>query len=93
MSYDFPVSIERDILRYAQAEQISPTEAAVRLVQTGLKATRRKTAVTPLTDEELAQIGEMFPALDALADVSEEQWSRIDKSVRRMKRARLSTHA
>jgi hypothetical protein len=38
MSVDIPSSIERDIQRFAQEEQISQEEAVLRLIQTGLIA-------------------------------------------------------
>jgi hypothetical protein len=44
-------------------------------------------------EAEVQQIDKMFPALDALDDVTEEQWNRIEKRVGRMKRAGLSTRA
>lgn len=44
MSYDFPAHITRDIENYAQAEHITPTEAAVKLMQDALKAKKRKAA-------------------------------------------------
>jgi len=93
VSYTFPASIEHEIEQYALAEHISQTEAAVRLLQTGLNAMSRKDAVTPLSDEELTELCRRFPALNALSDVTEEQWDRIEDSVRRMKQAELSTSA
>jgi hypothetical protein len=41
----------------------------------------------------MKQIDAMFLALDALDNVTDEQWNRIDKSVRRMKRTGLSASA
>ena len=50
-------------------------------------------SIAPLTEAEMQYLDQMFPALDALDDVTDEQWGRIDKNVRRMKQARLSTRA
>jgi len=94
MSFDFPVTIQQDIQLYAQAEHISVDEALLKLVQTGLKATKRRgKAVVPLTDAELAAFDQAFPALDKLADVTDEQWDRVLKGARRMSREGLSTRA
>ncbi len=38
MSLDIPSNIERDIQRFAQQEHITPDEAVVRLIETGLSA-------------------------------------------------------
>jgi len=40
MSYDIPAAIEPDIREYAESEHITADEAIVRLIQTGLSATR-----------------------------------------------------
>lgn len=37
MSFDLPTELERDLERYAQAEHITPAEAVVKFVQSGLK--------------------------------------------------------
>ena len=92
MSFDFPVGIQQDIQRYAQAEHISTEEALLKLVQTGLKATKRKDkAAVPLTDEELVAFDNAFPALDKLANVTDEEWDLVLRSARRMSREGLST--
>ena len=94
MSFDFPATVQEDIQRYAQAQHISAEEAALRIVQLGLKAIRRKTKTVPyLTDEELATFDKAFPALDKLSDVTDEQWDRVLKRVRRMSRDGLSARA
>jgi hypothetical protein len=56
MSFDLPANIERDLERYAQAEQITPAEAVVKFVQSGLKAKRRKAGRSELTEAELDQL-------------------------------------
>jgi hypothetical protein len=94
MSFDFPVTVLQDIQLYAQAEQISAEEALLRLVQKGLKATKRRgKAVASLTDAELAAFDQAFPALDKLDDVTDEQWDRVLKGARRMSHEELSKYA
>jgi hypothetical protein len=56
MSFDLPVNIARDLEEYAQAEHISPTEAAIKFIQSGLKAKKRKTAQNGLTATQLEQL-------------------------------------
>lgn len=91
MGFEFPANIQRDIQEYALKERISSDEALVKLVLTGLKANKRKTTVSPLTDEELNVIDHQFPGLGLLDDVTEAQWEGINKTIHRMKHARLSS--
>jgi hypothetical protein len=44
MSFDIPASMERDIQQYAQAENLSPEAAVLKLIQDALKSKRRKSA-------------------------------------------------
>lgn len=94
MSFDLPLNVARDLEEYARAECISPADAAVKLIQSGLRAKRRKAEVAaPLTDAEMSYLDQMFPALDALDDVTEDQWKRIDEYIGRVKQAGLSARA
>jgi len=43
MTFDIPVTIEPEILQYAQSEHITENEAIVRLIQAGLTITHRET--------------------------------------------------
>ncbi len=83
MSFDFPLAIQQDIQEYALTEHITADEAALKLVQVGLKALRGK-EVAPLTDRELKQFKELYPGLGQLGDVTDEQWDRIVKGARKM---------
>jgi hypothetical protein len=42
MSFDLPAIVEREFQQFAQAERISQTEAAVKLIQRALKANLRR---------------------------------------------------
>jgi hypothetical protein len=86
MSFEFPASVERDIERYAQAEAISPAEAAVRLVKDALKATRRKTKDVVVTDDQIARLKALDGSFGLLEDASEEQIERMSATIQRMKR-------
>jgi hypothetical protein len=56
MSFDLPAGIERDLELYAQAEHITPAEAAVKFIQSGLKAKRRKPIRNELTEAQKEQL-------------------------------------
>jgi hypothetical protein len=70
MSFDLPASVERDIERYAQAEQLSLNEAAVKLIQTGLKSSKRKSKheITEADLETLRRNVPIFAFLEKLPD-------------------------
>ncbi|MGO8671142.1 MAG: hypothetical protein ACLQVD_07255 [Capsulimonadaceae bacterium] len=44
MSFDIPMTIEPEIIRYAKSEQITPQEAVIRLIQAGLSTTSTEDA-------------------------------------------------
>ena len=56
MSFDLPVNVVRDLEEYAQAERISPADAAVKFIQTGLKASKRKATRKDLTEADWEQL-------------------------------------
>jgi hypothetical protein len=94
MSFEFPANLERDIQRFAQAEHISPTDAAVRLIQDGLKAKKRRTVNEVLvTDEQIRQLKALDPLFGLLEDVPKEQIDRMAASIQRMKRERFPSRA
>jgi hypothetical protein len=94
MSFEFPANLERDIERFALSEHISPTDAAVRLIQDGLKAKKRKTVNEDLvTDEQIRQLRALDPMFGLLEDVPEEQIDRMEASIQRMKRERFPARA
>jgi hypothetical protein len=70
MSFDLPANVERELQAYAQAEHISPAEAAVKLIRNGLKSTKRKAAieVTQTEIETLRQNVPIFAFLEQLPD-------------------------
>ena len=56
MSFDLPASIERELEQYAQAEHITTVEAAVKFIQSGLKAKRRNAVRNELTEAQTEQL-------------------------------------
>jgi len=52
MSFDLPVSVERELEQYALAEHLSPAEAAVKLIQSGIESSKGKAPVRELTEKE-----------------------------------------
>ena len=94
MRFEFFSRIDRDIQRFARTEHASPTNAAVRLIQDGLKAKRPKSPKEDLvTDEQIRQLKAIDPLFGLLEDVPEEQIDRMEASIQRMKRERLPTRA
>ena len=51
MSFDLPISVERELEQYALAEHLSPAEAAVKLIQSGIESSKGKVG-RELTEEE-----------------------------------------
>ncbi|CAN5492978.1 hypothetical protein BH11ARM2_BH11ARM2_22240 [soil metagenome] len=93
MSLELPVSVERDIERYAQAESITPTEAAIKLIRSSLKEARRKTQEPLVTDEQIRQLKALDSSYGLLEDVPEEKIDRMAATIRRMKREGFSARA
>jgi hypothetical protein len=54
MSFDLNLSadVERELERYAQAEHVTPAQAAEKFIQSGLKASKRKTAPKGLSEAD-----------------------------------------
>jgi hypothetical protein len=93
MSFEFPANLERDIERFARAEHISPTDAAARLIQDGLKAKKQKSPKEDLvTDEQIRQLKALDLLFGLLEDVPEGQIDRMEASIQRMNRARFPAH-
>ncbi|AIE86281.1 hypothetical protein [Fimbriimonas ginsengisoli] len=84
MSFDLPASIERELEKYAQSEHISPSEAAVKFIQSGLKSSRRKTTheVTEADLETLRQNVPIFAFLENLPDNVIDGMEAASKQVR-----------
>jgi hypothetical protein len=87
MSFDLPASVERELQLYAQAEHISPAEAAVKLIQDSLRAKRRKAGKENLVaDEQIRQLKALNSTFGLLEDVPEEKIDRMAATIKRMKR-------
>jgi uncharacterized protein (DUF433 family) len=91
MSLDLPASVELELQQYAESEHISPLDAAVHLIQKGLKSSKRKArAVAPLTDDEIRQLDSLGKTFGLLADHSDEVIDRMAATINRMKQERFS---
>ena len=80
MSLELPSSIERDIQRFAQEEQISHDEAVVRLIQTGLLS--KSPAPKTVFEQGLGLFGspEDSALLDEVVSLAYEERRRPAKS-------------
>jgi hypothetical protein len=83
MSFDLPVNVARDLEEYAQSERISPTEAAVKLIRSGLKGKRRKAARNELTEAQKEQLRNSPTAafFGGLSDHTLEQMEKASKQI------------
>jgi len=94
MSFDLPTSVESELRRYALAENLSPSEAAVKLIRDALKTKKPKVAKENLvTDEQIRELKALDGSFGILEDVSEEQIDRIAASIRRSKREGFAKRA
>ena len=85
MSFEFPANVERVIERYAQSEQISPSEAAVKLVQEALKAKKPKVVKREITEADLETLRQnvpIFAFLESLPDSVIEGMEAASKQTR-----------
>ena len=58
MSFDLPPSIEKQVQEFAQAQQISDTEALIRLIQDGLSV-----LTVPVPNPDRSSYASMFGAV------------------------------
>ncbi len=85
MSFEFPANVERVIERYAQSEHISPSEAAVKLVQEALKAKKPKVVKREITEADLGALRQnvpIFAFLEKLPDNVIEGMEAASKHIR-----------
>jgi hypothetical protein len=93
MSFDLPPSVESDLQAYAQAEHISPAEAVVKFVQSGLKARRRKSAKGELTAEEWLKVKEADPGFAFFAKLPDSVIDRIAEASKQTRGERFTPRA
>lgn len=85
MSFDLPAGLERDLERYAQAENITPTEAVVKFVKSGLKSSKRKTSGYEVTEADLETLRRnvpIFAFLEKLPDHAIDSIEAANKQAR-----------
>lgn len=85
MSFDLPISVERDVERYALSQHITPAEAAIKLIQSGLKMSQRKAEENLVTDEQVRQLKALDSSFGLLEDVPEEKIDRMAATIQQMK--------
>jgi len=90
MSFDLPANIERDLERYAEAEHISPAEAFVKLIQSGLKGKRRKVVKKTSLPTSKSSRSMRLTALSDCWKAGLKNRDRRAATILRMKRERLT---
>lgn len=93
MSFDIPASVERDIEQYAQAERISPAEAVVKLIQSGLKANKTKAGAKSDLSADEWQTLRAIPGFAFLEALPDEVADRIETASKRTRAERFSPRA
>lgn len=85
MIFEFPASLEREIEQYAAIEHISPSEAAVKLIQDGLRTKKRKPVKHEITEADLETLRKnipMFAFLENLPDSVVEGMEETSNEIR-----------
>lgn len=81
MSYEFPASVEREVERYAEEANLTPGEAAVQLIQTGLERTRKPEAKGELSAEEWESLMS-YPAFALLQSIPDSVIDIVEANLR-----------
>jgi len=92
MSIDLPASVKRDLERYAEAERITPTEAATNLLQNALKAKKRQASKGEITEEEWQQL-RTIPMFAFLERLPESAIDSIEAASRQTRAERFKSRA
>ena len=90
MSFDLPASIERELELYAQAQHITPVEAAVKFIQSGLKAKRRKTVGRELTEADWDRLRQ-DPTVAFFGGLSEDTLEQMEKASKQIHAERFTS--
>jgi len=93
MSFDLPASLEHDLELYAQAEHISPTEAAVKLIQDALKAKSRGAAKKQSQSIDWNKFQQLVPGFDLFQQLPEGIVDDLARSSRRLRAEKLTPRA
>lgn len=84
MSLELPASVERELERYALERKITPTQAALSFIRSGLQASRMS-AERPLSEQEIEELRQnvpFFAFLDALPDEVIDEMERSSQELR-----------
>jgi len=85
MYFEFPASLEREIEQYAATEHISPSEAAVKLIEAALRTKKPKPVKHEITEADLETLRvniPMFAFLENLPDSVVEAMEATSKEIR-----------
>jgi len=93
VSFDLPASIERDLEQYAQAEHISPVEAAVKFIQSGLKSSKRKAASRRAETIDWEQYQQVVPGVALFQRLPDGVLDDMVKGSRRIRSEKLNPRA
>jgi len=93
MSFDLPINVERDLEQYAQAEHITPAEAVVKFVQSGLRADKRKAAGRQTEKIDWEQYQQLVPGVALFQSLPEGVLDDMIKGSRRIRSEKLTPRA
>ena len=90
MSFDLPINVERDLELYAKAEHITPAEAVVKFVQSGLKASKRKVANGEAEPIDWEHYQKLVPGVALFQSLPEGVLDDMVKGSRRIRSEKLT---
>ncbi len=93
MSFDLPVNVARELEEYAQAEHISPAEAAVKLIHGALKAKNRRIAKQQAPGLDWNKFQQLVPGSDLFQQLPEGTVEDIAMSSRQIRAEKLTPRA
>lgn len=92
MSFDIPATIQQDIQQYAKAEQITPEEAILKVIQAGLKTIRSKSVKNGITEDEWRKL-RAIPIVLFFEKLPESGITSIEAANRKTRAERLPRRA
>jgi hypothetical protein len=93
MNFSFPANVEREIQSYAQAERLTPDEAALKLMQEALKAKKRKESPGALTEAEWNKVREADPGFSFFEGLPDDVIDSIAAASKQARSERFKSRA